>query len=812
MSRVLDSAREVFESVADPYYFIDNANRLVFINARALQVMGREASELMHRDVFDSFPAARGTFVEELFARARSERRVMHAENFSPSLGRWVSVSVHPTSEGLGVYFRDETTRRTAETRDRFLMELDDALRPVNDSDVLTRTAAQMLGEHLHVNRCAYADVEDDEDTFNLTGDYNHDVESIVGRYRFRDFGEGCLKAMRAGVPWIVTDVATDERCAPVRASYLATKIHAVICVPLHKGGRFVAAMAVHQTAPRAWNDSDVELLLAVASRCWESIERTRLARDLRNTLNLLDGITTGTQDLICSVDPDCRFTSMNPAYRSAVEKLYERRVEIGMLMEDVFPPADAASITAMWRQALAGESLNVNASWGIDELHQRTYDLRMYPLRDSGGRVIGAGAIGSDITARQREEEAMRALVDQKLANERSAREEAERLGRMKDEFLATLSHELRTPLNAILGWTQLLRMQPEGDSLRDGLTVIERNSRVQVQLIDDLLDMNRIVSGKLRIEVQRVELRRVLEAALDTVRPTAEAKGVRLEAVLASDIVVRGDPARLQQVFWNLLNNAIKFTQRGGKVLVALERVNSHVEVSVGDTGTGIAAEFLPFVFDRFRQADASSTRAHGGLGLGLSIVKELVELHGGRVRAASEGIGLGASFVVHLPVMAVHGDLHAEPRENPVAPIIDTDEPVVSRHLLDDVTVVVVDDEPDASELVRRFLEGAGARVFVAASADEGVGLVQRELPNVIVSDIGMPERDGYDFIRSVRALPPDQGGLTPATALTAFARSEDRRRALLAGFQSHVVKPVEGPELVTVVASLAGKLGP
>lgn len=811
MNRTIESAREVFETVADPYYFIDNDDRIVFINARALEMMNRSEAELLGQNVFDAFPAARGTYVVGLFERARRERRVVHEENYSPSLGRWVSVSVHPTSEGLGIRFNDDTKRRSDQKRDQFLMQVDDALRPLNDSDSLTRTAAHMLGELLLVNRCAYADVEDDEDTFNLTGDYNNGVDSIVGRYRFHDFGDGCVRAMRAGVPWIVTDSETDERCARVRESYRATKIRAVICVPIHKAGRFVAAMAVHQLKPRAWVDGDVELMESVASRCWESIERTRLARDLRGTLELLDGITRGTAELIASIDTNYHFTAMNPAFQAAVHYLYGLRVTTGAHVTEAVPGTDGERAVAFWKDALAGESVRSTQDWGVAG-KSLTYDVRMFPVRDSAGKVMGAGLIASDITARKREEDAMLALADQKLANERAAREEAERLGRMKDEFLATLSHELRTPLNAILGWTQLLRMGESTPAVRDGLQVIDRNARVQVQLIEDLLDMNRIVSGKLRIEVQRVELGKVLEAALDTMRPTAEAKGVRVENVIASGAVVRGDPARLQQVFWNLLNNAIKFTPRGGKVLVALERVNSHVEVTIGDTGVGIASEFLPFVFERFRQADASSTRAHGGLGLGLSIVKELVELHGGRVRAASEGAGLGASFSVHLPVMAVHDDPHAEPRENPVAPIVDGDEPVISKHLLDGVTVVAVDDEPDASELVRRFLEGAGARVFVAASADEAVGLVQRERPHVIVSDIGMPGRDGYDFIRSIRALPADQGGTTPATALTAFARSEDRRRALLAGFQSHVVKPVEGPELVTVIASLAGKLGP
>jgi signal transduction histidine kinase/CheY-like chemotaxis protein len=403
----------------------------------------------------------------------------------------------------------------------------------------------------------------------------------------------------------------------------------------------------------------------------------------------------------------------------------------------------------------------------------------------------------------------------DKLLASERAARADAERASQLKDEFLATLSHELRTPLSAILGWTHVLRRHSTEDpEINEGLAVIERNARVQVQLVEDLLDMSRIISGKIRLDVQRVALVDVLEASYETVRPAAEAKGVRIRKVidpLAGP--VSGDPNRLQQIIWNLLNNAVKFTPRGGRVDLLLERVNSHVEVTVHDTGDGIAHEFLPHVFDRFRQADGTTTRRHGGLGLGLSIVKHLVELHGGSVRAKSPGIGQGSTFVVELPVAPIRPDVgrdtgHAAQPRHPAAAAPAGKDECYPR--LDGVIVLVVDDDADARELMRRVLSDCGAEVILAAEAKSALSILQEKRPRVVVSDIGMPMHDGYELIRWIRALPESQGGRTPAIALTAFARSEDRRRAIASGYQTHLAKPADTGELVTVVGSLAGVL--
>jgi signal transduction histidine kinase/CheY-like chemotaxis protein len=394
---------------------------------------------------------------------------------------------------------------------------------------------------------------------------------------------------------------------------------------------------------------------------------------------------------------------------------------------------------------------------------------------------------------------------------SERAARAQAERTSRLKDEFLATLSHELRTPMNAIVGWANLLQREDADPAmLRRGLSSIAKNAWSQTRLIEDLLDMSRITSGQMRLDVQTVWPVGSIEAALESVRPSAESKGVRLEATLdPSAGPLAADPSRMQQVMWNLLSNAVKFTPRGGKIHVVLARVSSHVEITVSDTGVGIAPEFLPHAFDRFRQADGTSTRAHGGLGIGLAIVKNLIELHGGTVHATSAGPGHGATFAVHLPVAAVHPVGRGVDRAHPATGTTSPGE--IDATELEGLKVLALDDDEDARELVHRVLASSGATVLTAADAAEALSLLERERPDVLVTDIGMPGVDGYELIRQVRARPRERGGHTPAIALTAFARPEDRTRVLRAGYAVHVAKPVDAAELVATVASVARRFG-
>ena len=427
-------------------------------------------------------------------------------------------------------------------------------------------------------------------------------------------------------------------------------------------------------------------------------------------------------------------------------------------------------------------------------------------PIKDSTGHVIGASKVARDVTERMKAEEALKKAIQEA----EFARSQAERANRMKDEFLATLSHELRTPLNAMLGWANLIRVgKVQGEELQQGIESIERNARVQVQLIEDLLDMSRIISGKICLNVQRIELAAVLNESIKMLRPLAEAKNVRLQAVMDPLVgKISGDPSRLQQVFWNLLHNAIKFTPKDGKIQVRCKGLDSHVEVSVIDNGEGIAPEFLPYVFDRFRQANASTTRQHGGLGLGLSIVKHLVELHGGSVSVQSSGIGQGAIFSVQLPLIA---EYRKPDKDSPGLEVASCDDkqplPEIS---LSKIHVLVVDDETDSRELVKTLLEGAGALVSTAGSASEAFDHLLKRHPDVLVCDIGMHGEDGYSLIRRLRRLEVGRERLLPAIALSAYARAEDRVKAMLSGFQNHLAKPVEPVELLATVSSLAQRL--
>ena len=437
---------------------------------------------------------------------------------------------------------------------------------------------------------------------------------------------------------------------------------------------------------------------------------------------------------------------------------------------------------------------------------HDGTYRwliTRGMPLFNGSGTFLGYMGGSIDIHERKEAEK----VSEDTLKREQHARIEAERTALLKDEFLATVSHEMRTPLTAMLGWVQLLRngtLSP--DTVPQALETIERNARAQAKLIDDLLDMSRILSGRLRLDVQQVQPAEIVEAAISAAEPAATAKNVRIVSNLDPHTgPIVGDPTRLQQIIWNLLNNAIKFTPAKGLITVRLERIDYSLEISVTDTGEGITPEFLPHVFDRFRQQDASTVRRHQGLGLGLAIVKQLVELHGGSVEAHSEGVGRGATFLVHLPISAAV-PFRPPPTSPPAITENHTREEIPLPSLLG-TKVLVVDDDADARELLRSILAQSGASVRTAGSTAEALQQFDARRPDVLVSDIGMPDRDGYDLIRHIRARSSESGGHVPALALTAFARSDDRRRAIGAGFHMHLAKPVEPAELVTVVSSLA-----
>lgn len=522
--------------------------------------------------------------------------------------------------------------------------------------------------------------------------------------------------------------------------------------------------------------------------------ERRRADESLRASEARFRGLAEGMPHMVWETDAEGFNTYQSPLWHQYTGS--DAQGSAGERWLQFYHPEDRARVTHEW-----GESRRTEGRAPYDvEARIRRHDgafqwfrIKGEPIRDETGRVVKWVGTCTDIHARrQLEEERVRLLEA-----ERAARAEAERASLMKDEFLATVSHELRTPLNAMLGWSQILmRGDRDPATLREGLVIIERNAKAQSRLIADLLDMSRILSGKLQLDARSVELRDIVERVVESVQPAARAKKVALALAPPSGAAtVRGDPDRLQQVVWNLLSNAVKFTGRGGNVDVRVRPHEQQVELSVQDSGQGIARELLPHVFDRFRQGDPSASRRHGGLGLGLAIVRQLVEMHGGRIRAESAGPGLGARFTVYLP-LALESAGRRAGREAPGTRRAAAD--------LDGLTVLAVDDEPDSLSVVRRVLEDSRARVITATSAEEALRLVACERPDVLVSDIAMPGVDGYELIRRLRAS--QNGRALPAAALTAYVRPQDRARVLEAGYHAHLSKPVQEAELVATIRAL------
>jgi len=512
----------------------------------------------------------------------------------------------------------------------------------------------------------------------------------------------------------------------------------------------------------------------------------------------------------LCFVDTDLQYLSINE--RLAEINGCSVEEHLGRTVREVIPQM-ADTVEPVCRRVIeTGEpALNVeqSAESANEQGAARHFITSYYPIKNGGGRVLGVNIVVMEITERKKIEEELERLLGQ----EKAAREEAEAANRMKDEFLATISHELRTPLTSILGWARMLTggglTQPQA---RHALEVIAQSAQSQNRLIEDILDTSRIITGRLKLDAQPVLIENIFHAAVDVIRPSAEAKGIALsEVVDTPDGVVFGDANRLQQALWNLLSNAVKFTNEGGRIETRLGRAEGQIEIAVKDTGIGIDPRFLPHVFDRFRQADASSTREYGGLGIGLAIVRHIVEMHGGSVLASSPGKGRGATFMIRLPLIS---KLRLAPRSGPRAeapPPAPAERMILENdHRLDGVRVLLVEDNPDTLDMLRFIFDEAGAEVIPATSVDDALDALERFRPDALVSDIAMPDRDGYDLIREIRSRDPERGGKIPAVAVTAYARAEDRVRVLAAGFQMHIAKPIDPDELIAVVASLTGNI--
>jgi len=563
--------------------------------------------------------------------------------------------------------------------------------------------------------------------------------------------------------------------------------------------------------------DDEEQLLRSVVQQNAQSIHLARRRADeaLRKESDWLRVTLSSIGDAVITTDVEGRVTFMNRVAEALTG--WTQDEAMGRSLPDIFQILNEESRQPVENPAL--RTLSAGAAVGLanhtiliaKDGSECPIDDSAAPIRNEQGEVVGTVLVFRDISERKR----MELEREQLLAAAQAAQKEAEQANRLKDEFLATASHELRTPLTAVVGWSRMLRTgKLDAENSARAVESIERNATLQTKLIDDLLDVSRIITGKLTLDRRPLEIAHVVSDAVNTVRPAADAKNIAIETSFDAEAEpVLGDANRLQQVLWNLLSNAVKFTPKNGRIEVALQRVNSEVQVSVGDSGEGISSEFLPYVFDRFSQGDGKSTRSHTGLGLGLAIVRQLVELHGGTVKAHSDGPGRGATFKLRLPVLSINlvpGSKSALSDSTLTGARVTDGLSIECPPRLDGVRVLVVDDDSDTRQMLKAVLSECHADVITAASVAEAIKEIEQRKPDVLVSDLGMPEQDGYELIKQVRNTESaDNAARVPALALTAYAKAEDRVRALAGGYQVHLAKPVEPAEFVLVVANLAGR---
>jgi PAS domain S-box-containing protein len=837
-------------------------------NRGAEQTYGYLASEAIGRNISMLAPPERRQEMEQILEKIRRGERVDNADTMRVHKdGRRLDIylTVSPIKDvdgkiiGASTIARDITQRKRREHAMQFLAEASTALASSLDYETTLTTVAQLAVPHF-ADWCS-VDMENEGGTVSRLAVAHIDPEKVAWAHELQERyppdpsePHGVHNVLRTGQSEFYPEIPDEMLVQGAHdAEHLEVMrrigFRSAMLVPLKVRGKTLGVITfVNAESRRNHTKEDLALAEDLANRAALAVDnaylyrveqQTRLAAErTSDRLMRSQAVTTAlsqslTSQQVASAVIEQGMKSLN-AYAGTVATLNDSGTEFEIIATLGFP----LEVVDKWRRFPASASVAIAdavrdnepviiedfAEWtgrypALGPLSSVTGSraLVAFPLTVKG-RTIGAlGLSFSEIQKFNDEDHAfMRALAQQcaqaleraqLYETERRLRTEAEEANRIKDEFLATVSHELRTPLTAIVGWSSMLRMSKfDPETTAHALETIERNAKAQTEIIEDLLDISRIITGKLRLDVAQVQLDSIISTALDAIRPTAETKGIKINTKIEPGAgIVWGDPARLQQVMWNLLTNAIKFNLKGGSIDVRLERVESHVQIIVNDTGQGISPDFLPFVFERFRQADGTITRAHGGLGLGLSIVRHLVELHGGTIHAESAGEGRGATFTVALPLRAVQ---EAERKREHLFQAVDETAQIKCSPALENMRVLIVDDEADARTLLTTVVEKCGAKVRSVASAHEALEALDNFKPNVILSDIGIPGEDGYALIRKVRALGTEQGGKIPAVALTAYAREEDRVRALLAGYQVHLAKPVNPAELIAVLGGLAG----
>jgi PAS domain S-box-containing protein len=853
----------IVESSDDAIISKDLNGTITSWNHGAEELFGYTAAEAVGRSITMLIPPDRLAEEDMVLGHVRRGERVAHFDTVRRRKDGTlipISLTISPIRDAAGIIVGASKIARNISYRRQIEEELQELHRRLMG---LVTASASILGSP-DSGAIASAAIDVARDVLAANGYAVWRVNPSGSWQILRSFGVSDDFASRAiprserdtppfvpfSDPFVCEDVQATPMVAEMREAYRRERVVSMLVFPLAIRGHRSGTMVFYFRQPTAFRRVDTQVgaalanLVAAALTAADLYDEQRQAReaadharqqaaylaqagtvlssslDYQATLRSVADLSVPAIADWCAVD---MVGDHGALQRIAVAHVDPKKVQFARMLQDKYPadPNAAGGVHEVIRTGRVAYMSRIPPALleaGAQDEEQRRIirelNLTSYmcvPLTIQG-KAIGAITFVSAESGRQYSEEDVRfagelaARASLAIENAR-AYERANEASRLKDEFLATLSHELRTPLNAVLGYARMMRTQIlSGEKAQSVWDVVERNATALKQIIEDVLDVSRIVAGRLRLNVEPVELPAILREAVATVMPAADAKGLHVQTVIDPlTAPVSGDADRLQQIVWNLISNAIKFTPRGGKVQVRLSRVNSHVEVVVSDTGRGISPDFLPFVFERFRQADASFSREHGGLGLGLAIARQLTELHGGTITASSGGPDQGATFTVKLPLMIVHqpvptGRDREHPRADRRAPELET----IPR--LDGLHVLAVDDEPDSLNLLRTVLEAAGARVATARSGPEALDAMRREPCDVLIADIGMPGMDGLQFIRAVRRMQEPVRSI-PAAALTAYARSQDRITSLASGFHMHLVKPIDPLELVVAVATLA-----
>ena len=714
---------------------------------------------------------------------------------------------------GIGI---DITERKREELDRQFLLEIGEKIRfgELKRENTLS-DVAEMTSRHLDAARCLFIEIDEAADRGTIRYEHRRRGDApVAGEYKISDYSPQTLAEIKSGRIIVNHDAERDLRTADIyRETYEPYDECAYVSVPLFTGGQWTAIFWISDDSPRRWTERETALIAAVGERAWLAAEKRRNEKALRQSRERLQ-------------------MAMDAAKIYSWEmNLATRQIDWSNNLERVIGFSLPNDYQITLNDLVHADDKETLESKIFDAVNQReTYESEFRLVNPANGETVwmrGQGVLADQeagdpprfvgITQNIHERKKAEHERENLLRREQDARRQAEEASRLKDEFLATVSHELRTPLNAILGWSQMLISSKfsEADTRR-AVETIYRNAKSQAQLIEDILDVSRIITGKLRIETEPTMLAPIIQTAIETLRPSIEAKNIKLQLLLEFETKpVLADSDRMLQVFWNLISNAVKFTPENGRVGVELENVNRQIKITVSDTGQGIEPEFLPFVFDRFRQADGTSTRTHGGLGLGLSIVRHIVELHGGTVEVVSAGAGAGAAFTVYLPVWEtpqnaekIIGDDGSRDfsirKQAPESSNTEGDDE------LKGLRVLLIDDEQDALEMLTLMLRQSGITVEPQTNAADALEFIKERTPQIIISDIGMPEQDGYGFIEKLRELPPEKGGSIPAIALTAYSGADEKTRVLSSGFQIYLPKPVDSSELFDALKSLRKEL--